>query len=96
MALYKIFKKDENDFFDTLTNRDFNLIQNLVEGILLAIKNNEKRIDIFEVLFPDGSSLLFSMTYDNYKECLQNCISDFEKNELYEKCTEIRNSIEIL
>jgi hypothetical protein len=32
----------------------------------------------------------------NYKECLENCIRDFEKQELYEKCVEIKNTIKLL
>jgi len=96
MAEYKIFKKDENDFFNTLTNRDFDLIHKLVNSILKAIKNKKKTVDAFEVMFPDGSSLLFTMKYENFKECLQNCIDDFAKQERYEDCVKIKETINML
>jgi hypothetical protein len=89
MAHHKIHKKDEDDFFDALQNRDFDLVEKLVDSILKAIDKNKKKVDAFEVFFPDGSSLMFTVTKDNYKECLENCISDFAKQEMYEKCTEI-------
>jgi hypothetical protein len=96
MAIYKIYKEDEDRFFDSLTYRDFELIEKLIDSIIYAINNKKKKIDAFEVIFSDSSSLIFTITHDNYKECLENCIDDFSKRELFEKCIEIKKLINTL
>lgn len=93
MADNIIRKKDEDEFMDCLQNREFNLIEKMVNSILNAIAKNKKKVDVFSVIFSDGSEFIFTMHKPNYKECLENCIRDFEKQELYEKCTEIQQAI---
>lgn len=96
MAENIIRKKDEDEFMDCIQNREFDLIEKMVNSILKAITNNKKKVDIFNVILSDGSEFVFTMYKPNYKECLENCIRDFEKQELYEKCTEIQQAIDSL
>jgi hypothetical protein len=96
MADYIIHKQDENDFFGSLAKRDFELVEKMINSIIKATNSKKKKIDVFNVIFFDGSSLLFSIKKENYKECLENCIVDFEQQEQYEKCSEIKEIIKTL
>jgi len=96
MADYIIHKQDENDFFGSLAKRDFELVEKMINSIIKATSSKKKKIDVFNVIFFDGSSLLFSIKKENYKECLENCIVDFEQQEQYEKCSEIKEIIKTL
>lgn len=96
MAENIIRKKDEHEFMDCIQNREFDLIEKMVNSILKAITNNKKKVDIFNVILSDGSEFIFTMHKPNYKECLENCLCDFEKQELYEKCIEIKQAINSL
>ena len=96
MADYIIHKQDENDFFGSLAKRDFELVEKMINSIIKAANSKKKKIDVFNVIFFDGSSLLFSIKKENYKECLENCIVDFEQQEQYEKCSEIKEIIKTL
>jgi hypothetical protein len=96
MADNIIRKKDGDEFMDCLQNREFDLIEKMVNSILNAIAKNKKKVDIFNVILSDGDEFIFTMHKPNYKECLENCIRDFEKQELYEKCVEIKNTIKLL
>jgi hypothetical protein len=96
MADYIIHKQDEDDFFRSLAKRDFELVEKMINSIIKATSSKKKKIDVFNVIFFDGSSLLFSIKKENYKECLENCIVDFEQQEQYEKCSEIKEIIKTL
>jgi hypothetical protein len=96
MADYIIHKQDEDDFFRSLATRDFEIIEKMINSIIKATNSKKKKIDVFNVIFFDGSSLLFSIKKENYKECLENCIVDFEQQEQYEKCSEIKEIIKTL
>lgn len=96
MADSIIRKKDGDEFMNCLQNREFDLIEKMVNSILKAVAKNKKKVDIFNVILSDGDEFIFTIHQANYKECLENCIRDFEKQELYEKCVEIKNTIKLL
>jgi hypothetical protein len=96
MADYIIHKQDEDDFFRSLAERNFEIIEKMINSIIKATNSKKKKVDVFNVIFFDGSSLLFSIKKENYKECLENCIVDFEQQEQYEKCSEIKEIIKTL
>jgi hypothetical protein len=96
MADNIIRKKDEDEFMDCLQNREFDLIEKMTNSILNAVAKSKKKVDIFNVILSNGDEFTFTIHQVNYKECLENCIRDFEKQELYEKCIEIKNIIKKL
>ena len=96
MADYIIHETSEDNFFNLLEKHDFTLVNKMVTSISRAITKNKKEVDIFEIVFPDKSSLVFTIKQDKYKGCLEHCLIDFEKQELYEECIKIKQTIEKL
>jgi hypothetical protein len=94
MAEFIIHKQDEDDFYDALmVRRDFDLVNKIVASLTKAIKQKKKEVDIFEIIFPDTSSIVFAMRDDGYKECLENCLNDFAEQEMYEDCEKLKKII---
>jgi hypothetical protein len=96
MAEYNISKENEFDFFKSMEYREFSIIEKIVNSILKSIERKKKRVDALEVFFQDGSSLILTIEKENYKECLENCIDDFAKQDKFEECIQIKEVIESL
>lgn len=89
MACDCLKMKNPDEFSELIKKRDIGLIVKMVRCVLNAKKRKLKKVDMFDVTFNDRSSLLFSISEDQYNELLTGCIKDLEKVEEYELCAEI-------
>jgi len=85
--------KDEKEFYSRMKTRDPEIIMKMVKCILSASKRKKSSINIFDITFKDTTSLSFSITKDEYKNCLKNCLQDMINIEEYELCAEISKII---
>jgi hypothetical protein len=85
--------KDEKEFFSRMKDRDPEIILKMVKCVLSASKRKRPFINIFDITFKDSTSMSFSITKDEYKNCLKNCLQDMINIEEYELCSEISKII---
>ena len=90
MASYVLFMKDEREFYNKLKERDPDMIYKMVKSVLHAIENKKPKLDIFEVMFKDMNTLIFTKDKDQYADLLKTCLEDMVKAEQYEICAEIQ------
>lgn len=93
MACHYIFLKDEISFVEKMANKEPELIVKIVKCVLSAIKRKRKSIDIFEITFKDTTQMTFTITKDNYKECLLTYLDvliEMDEQDMYLLCAEIQ------
>lgn len=90
---YSRFSQFEKD----IDARNFTITSGIVEGILDAFVRNKAVAIIFEVSFEDGTDIYtLSLKRKEWYNSLNKCLPDFEKKELYEKCAEIKSTMDSL
>lgn len=92
MAAYCLFMEDNREFMSRMKSKEPDLILKMVKTVISAIKRKRKSIDIFEITFRDESILIFSISKDQYLECLDNCLNELiniDTSESYLLCAEI-------
>ena len=93
----KITVDSFKDFIQKFVDHDIDLVDDLFESIKIGIAKNRKKINIFSIYCRETDS-----TYKisvNREECipaLKGCLNTFIKNEMYEKCSEVKSLLEQL
>ena len=93
MACHSIAMNSEEEFFKRMKDRDPEIILKMVKCVISAHKRKKSTINIFDILFKDSSSMIFSMEKSQYKTFLENCLQDMINLEEYEICAEIKKII---
>jgi len=98
-----LLKKEDSKYFteeyaDEIVNAYEDLVNNeIFIGIKESIKNNTDSFD-YATLQVEGDDLamLFTLEKESYKDCLKEFLEEFEEEEIYEKCSEVKNLIDKL
>jgi hypothetical protein len=85
--------KNEDEFFEKMKARDSELILKMVKCVISAHKRKREKINIFDIVFKDTTSMTFAMEKSEYKKFLENCMQDMINIEEYEICSEIKKII---
>jgi len=94
MASYVLFMKDEREFYNKLKERDPDMIYKMVKNIIHAVKYKKPKLDLFEVIFKNKETLIFTIEKNQYLETMKTCLEDMIIAERYEICAEIRDILD--
>jgi hypothetical protein len=85
------------EFQELLDKKDFRIAEAIVNTILENINTKKTNVHILSVNFLEDESV-YDLTLDRkyFAETLETNLKHFVEKEMYEKCTEITNAIEIL
>lgn len=95
--VYRVTYKTFGKFIKALEAREWDLIEKTTSQILLAVKKQKVKIQLFEVFAKDED-----VYYDHvvekkdYKKILEISLEEYIKKELYLQCVEIKKAIDSL
>jgi hypothetical protein len=102
MARY-ILKEDQfifetiNDFERAIEEGDFEISKIIVETILSNLNTKKKNIYVMNFYIEETEeSIDFTVLRSNFSEVLEKNLKFYEKEELYEMCSVIQKTIELL
>jgi protein-arginine kinase activator protein McsA len=96
MAL-ELTLNNSDEFQEMLDKKDFKIAEAIVEAILGNLNTKKNNVHILSVNFTEDESV-YDLTLDRkyFAETLETNLKYFVEKEMYEKCTEITDAIEIL
>jgi hypothetical protein len=88
---------NSDEFQEMLDKKDFKIAEAIVEAILGNLNTKKNNVHILSVNFTEDESV-YDLTLDRkyFAETLETNLKYFVEKEMYEKCTEITDAIEIL
>ena len=88
---------DSEEFEKMVAQRDLRISKALVETVLKNLTGRKRHIHALSILV-ENEEAIYDVTVDrqDFVETLQNNLSIYEENELYEGCAEIVKAIKFL
>ena len=88
---------NSDEFHEMLDKKDFKIAEAIVGAILENLTTKKNNVHILSVNFKEDESV-YDLTLDRkyFAETLETNLKYFVEKEMYEKCTEITDAIEIL
>ena len=88
---------DSEEFEKMVAQRDLRISKALVETVLKNLTGRKRHIHALSILV-ENEEAIYDVTVDrqDFVETLQNNLSIYEENELYEGCAEIVKAINFL
>ena len=96
MAL-ELTLNNSDEFQEMLDKKDFKIAEAIINAILENLTTKKNNVHILSVNFVEDESV-YDLTLDRkyFAETLETNLKYFVEKEMYEKCTEITEAIEIL
>jgi protein-arginine kinase activator protein McsA len=85
------------EFEDMVMNKDFRITESIVEGIFANLNTKKKHIHLLSVIVESENSI-FDITIErkHFAETLEENLPNYVREEKYEECQRIADTINIL
>jgi protein-arginine kinase activator protein McsA len=97
MKAIEITVHNTEEFQELVDNKDFRIAQAIVEGILDNVNSKKKHVHVLSITcLEEGEIYDITVERKHFIETLEENLPYYVKEELYEKCAEIRKAVESL
>lgn len=90
--------KDKHELDRMINSSNITIVNSIFNSIKTGVKRNSKKVCPFKVQLDTDPELFykFEIQKNEWKNSLNKCLGIYEKNEMYERCGEIRDLLKLI
>lgn len=94
MHIKKIKAQSTQEVIDIINNPTVEFLDIIIEKIEKNIDKKKSRM--FDIELPNGDTFQFSLKQEQYRSLLENVLDRLLELEAYEKCTRVKNLLDLV